>query len=117
MACLLFGGFTVLVKRNGLYMKERKDMCTLTRRAKNKVQFMNICQLAPHYSHIVDLFNVSNHDVNCNKFDISQIRSNTIVLDKADNWNELLFKEALLIKSHKPSLNTDLKALKELQLF
>ena len=52
----------------------------------------------PHYSHIMDLFNVNNHDVNCNRFDINQIRSNTIVLDKADNWNELLFKEALLIK-------------------
>ena len=35
--------------------------------------------------------------------------SNNIVIDKADNWNELLFKE--------PSLNTGLKALKELQLF
>ena len=41
----------------------------------------------------MDLFNVNNHDVNCKKFDINQIRSNTIVLDKADNWNELLFKE------------------------
>ena len=71
----------------------------------------------PHCSHLVDLFNVNNHDVNCNKFDINQIRSNTIVLDKADNWNELLFKEALLIKSHKPLLNTTLKASKELQLF
>ena len=71
----------------------------------------------PHYSHIVDLFNVNNHDVNCNKFDINQIRSNTIVLDKSDNWNELLFKEALLIKSHKPLLNTGLKASEELQLF
>ena len=73
----------------------------------------------PHYRNIVDLFNVNNHDVNCNKFDISQIRSNTIaiVLDKTDNWNELLFKEALLIKSHRPLLNTGLKASKELQLF
>ena len=71
----------------------------------------------PHFSHIVDLFNGNNHDVNCNKFDINEIRSNTIVLDKADNWNELLFKEALQIKSHKPSLNTGLRAPKELQLF
>ena len=71
----------------------------------------------PHYSHIVDLFNVNNHDVNCNKFDINQIRSNTIVLDKSDNWNELLFKEALLIKSHKPLLNTGLIASEQLQLF
>ena len=44
----------------------------------------------------MDLFNVNNHDVNCNKFDINQITSNTIILDEADNWNELLFKEALL---------------------
>ena len=71
----------------------------------------------PHYSHLVDLFNVNNHDVNCNKFDINQIRSNTIVPEEADNWNELLFKEALLIKSHKPSLNTGFKASKELQSF
>ena len=70
-----------------------------------------------HYCHIVDLFNVNNHDVNSSKLDTNQIRGNTIVLDKADNWNELLFKEALLIKSHKPSLNTGLKASKELQLF
>ena len=41
----------------------------------------------------MDLFNVNNDDVNCKKFDINQIRSNTIVLDKGDNWNELLFKE------------------------
>ena len=52
-----------------------------------------------------------------NNFDINQIRSNTIVLDKADNWTELLFKEVLLIKSLKSSLNTALKASKELQLF
>ena len=70
-----------------------------------------------HYRHIVDLFNVNNHDVKCNKFDTNQIRSNTIVLDKAGNWNELVFKETLLIKLLKPSLNTGLKPSKELQLF
>ena len=52
----------------------------------------------PYYSRIVDLFNLSDHDANCNKYDINQIRSKTVVLNKADNWNELLFKEALLIK-------------------
>ena len=65
----------------------------------------------------MDLFNVNNHDLNCNNFDINQIISNTIALEKADNWSKLLFKEALLIKSHKPSLNAGLKASKELQLF
>lgn len=50
----------------------------------------------PHYSHILDLFDVNYHGVN--KFNINQIRSNIIVLDKADDWNELLYKEALLIE-------------------
>ena len=56
------------------------------------------------------LFNANNHDIK--KYDINLIRNNTIVFDKADNWNELLIKEALLIKLHKPSLNTVLKASK-----
>ena len=55
---------------------------------------------------MLDMYIVDNHDVNCNKFNINQIRSDTLVLDNADNWNKLLFKEALLIKSHKLSLNT-----------
>ena len=59
-------------------------MHTPTRRATNKVQFMNICQLAP-ISHILDLFNVNMHDVNCNKFNINQNRTNSIFLDKADS--------------------------------
>ena len=65
----------------------------------------------------MDLFNVNNHDVNFNNFDINRIRTNTIVLHKADNWNTLLLKEALLIKSHEPLSNTGLKAWKELELF
>ena len=69
------------------------------------------------YSHIVDLFSVTSHDVNCKKFDINQIRGNTIAFDKVDNCNELLFKEALLINSHKLLLNTGSKASRELQLF
>ena len=55
---------------------------------------------------MLDTYIVDNHDVNRNKFNINQIRSDTLVLDNADNWNKLLFKEALLIKSHKLSLNT-----------
>ena len=55
---------------------------------------------------MLDMYIVDNHDVNCNKFNINQIRSDTLVLDNADNWSKLLFKEVLLIKSHKLSLNT-----------
>ena len=86
-------------------------MCTLTRRATKKSAIYEHLSTCPYYSHIVDLLNVNNHDIN-------QIRSNTIVLDKACGcWNELLFKEALQIKLHKPTLKTGLKASKELQLF
>ena len=46
-----------------------------------------------------------------------QLQYNTIVLDRCNNWNELLFKEALMIKRHCLTLNTGLRASKELQLF
>ena len=45
-----------------------------------------------------------------------KMEEHAIVLDKAGNQNALLFKEALLIKSHKPSLNTGFNASKDLQL-
>ena len=96
----------------------------------NKVQFAKIVNLSnkqkviyktlsvcTHYSHILDFFNVNNTDVNSYKFNINQIRSNNIVLEKVDNWKEFLFKETWLIKSHKPSINTVLKTLKELSCF
>ena len=85
-------------------MKEWKKMRILMRRITDKVRFINICQSYSYYSHMMNLFNISNHDVICNKFKINQIRSNTIVLDKADNWNKLLLKEALPIKAHKLQL-------------
>ena len=37
----------ILAERNRLYMKKQKNMGTLTKRARNKVQFMNTCQLSP----------------------------------------------------------------------
>ena len=71
----------------------------------------------PCYNHIIDMFNILDNNVNYKTFNISQIRDNTTILERADNWNILLFKEALMIKRHKPSLNCGLKASKELQLF
>ena len=90
-------------------------MRTLDKKSNEQSAIYEHLSTCSHYSLILDLFNVNNDDVD--KFNINQIRSNTILLDKAYNWNELLFKEALLIKSHKPSLKTGLKASKELQLF
>ena len=61
------------------------------------------------------MFSVLNNDGDILKFNISQINNNTTILDKAHNWNALLFKEMLMIKQH--SLNSALKATKDLQLF
>ena len=63
------------------------------------------------------MFSVLNNDGDILKFNISQINNNTTILDKAHNWNALLFKETLMIKQHKSSLNSALKATKDLQLF
>ena len=73
--------------------------------------------LCTHYSHIADLFKIDTNSFNSNQFNVSQIRDNTIILDRGNNWNVLLFKEALMIKKHGPSLNCGLKTSKELQLF
>ena len=70
-----------------------------------------------HYDHIWNLFNLNINDVHRRKFDVNQIRDNTIVLDRYNNWKELLFKEELMIKRHCPNLSTGLRASKELQLF
>ena len=51
-----------------------------------------------HYNRIIDLFNVENNPLNLNKFIICQIRNNTTVIDKANNWEILLFKEATWLK-------------------
>ena len=69
-----------------------------------------------HYDHKSDLFNLNINDVHRKKFDVYQIRDNTIVLDRCNNWHEL-FKEALMVKKHCPTLSTVSRASKELQLF
>ena len=48
---------------------------------------------------------------------IELVQNNTTIIDRHNNWNILLFKEALKIKELKPCLNSGLKASKELQLF
>ena len=73
--------------------------------------------LCTHYSHIADLFKIDTNTFNSNQFNVSQIRDDTIILDRGNNWNVLLFKEALMTEKHRPMLNCGLMASKELQLF
>ena len=62
--------------------------------------------LCTHYNIIAKLFKTDTSDFTSNQLTISQIRDNNINLGKGDNWNKLLFKELLMIKKHRPSLNT-----------
>ena len=54
-------------------------------------------------------------DLRSSRINLTQI--NTRIIDRHKNWNVLLFKEKSKIKETKPTLNTVLKASKELQLF
>ena len=89
----------------------------------NKAQFNEQSAIYEHlslctyYSHIADLFKIGTNSFNSNQFNISQIRDNTIILDRGNNQNVLLFKEALMIKKHRSTLNCGLMASKEFKLF
>ena len=62
-------------------------------------------------------FDMSPSNVNVHESHVNLIYNSIRVIDKKNNWNILLFKEALAIKKHLPSLNNGLKASKDLQLF
>ena len=46
-----------------------------------------------HYNHINDLFSIDNRDTYNQTFDICQARNHTIIIERSQNWNELLFNE------------------------
>ena len=48
---------------------------------------------------------------------VNLVQTNTRIIDRHKNGNVLLFKEGIKIKEIKSTLNTGLKASKELQLF
>ena len=51
------------------------------------------------------------------KLRINLVINNTKIIDRYENFNVLLFKEAMKINERKPTLNTGLKVSNELQLF
>ena len=70
----------------------------------------------------MDLLNINNNSVEREKFDrktfcVNAVKENTCIIDKARQWDILIFKEGLKIKEKCPTLNSGLKASKELKLF
>ena len=88
-------------------VKNHLDQCV-------EVQYLlNIISLGPAlFSNDSNIGNADNRNSR-----INLVIYNTNIIDCYNNFNILLFKEALKINERKPTLNTDLKASKELQLF
>ena len=61
--------------------------------------------------------NIIDYEFDLRSSRVNLVQMNTRIIDRHKNWNVLLFKEAIKIKEIKPTLNTGLKASKELQLF
>ena len=66
-----------------------------------------------HYNYLVYLCKLQNDT----RFNIQQIRDSKTVIDRAYNWNILLFKEAYMVRTHRPSLNCELKVISASKLF
>ena len=88
----------MLVKQIARYMRGQRN----TPASKgNKNEQSAVCEhlsLCTHYSYIAVLSKIDTNSFNSNQFHIFQIRDNTIILDRGNNWNVSLFKEAPMIK-------------------
>ena len=69
------------------------------------------------WKHITGLLCMESEPVDAHQLQINAVRNNIKVIGKSDNWQTLAFLETLAIKDRKPSLNSGLKAAKELNLF
>ena len=70
----------------------------------------------------MDHFKNNNDNAKPEKFDrktfsVNKVKENTCIIDKTRQWDILLFKEAMKIKEKCATLNSGLKASKELKLF
>ena len=73
-------------------------------------------------TYLVDLSKIINNSAERIKsdrktFSVNVVKENTCIIDKARQWEILIFKEPLKIKEKCPTLNSGLKASKELKLF
>ena len=85
-------------------------------------------QSCAHFQHMHEILTISDNLFDDNitenkvepsfqKFATEAIQRGVKVLDNDSNWNQLLYKEALWIERNHPTLNTGLKASRQLKLF
>ena len=86
-------------------------------------QYLIILQSVIFYQYTLNLHSFPwDGDVTLTNQDIlghirTKVTDNMRIISKSENWAELCFLESLNIKWKKPSLNTGIKATKELVLF
>ena len=76
---------------------------------------INSCE---QFQHVSKLLQLSTDEPNTEQFDLTSfLLNNSHVIDRAQHWSNLLFKEALAIRRKKPELNHGTKASRELSVF
>ena len=97
---------STLFKRSGEHGWQQKDSAVFGH--------FNDCN---GWHHITEMFGCMGKSVDQKEMQINNVRQNIKILHRSDNWLKLAFLESLAIKKHRPTLNTGVKACKELSLF
>ena len=107
-------------KRTELCLSKHKNMHSRTKKALY-INIFAIVIISNTYkiytTYIFTNENISSTTVINKEFFAQTVRDNTNIIDRDDNWNLLLYKEAYHIKRLTPFLNNGLKASRELRLF
>ena len=83
----------------------------------NCEHFQHVHQMLTINSNIFEDQIPDNIEPSIREFSIQSVRENTKILESDNNWNRLLYKEALCIERNNPTLNTGVAASRKLQLF
>ena len=76
---------------------------------------INTCE---HFKYLTNLLQLNTDEPNTEQFDMTSfLLNNSYIIDRAQHWSNLLFKEALAIRRQKPELNHGTKAFRELAVF
>ena len=93
----------MLVKQITLYMRGQINTSTPRVTRMSKTQFMNIWRYVPITATLHIYSRLTPTALTATQFNVLQIRDNSIILDRGNNWNVLLFKESIMIKKHRPT--------------
>ena len=81
----------------------------------NKSEIYKHINSCKQFQHVTKLLQISTDEPNTEQFDLTSfLLNNSHIIDRAQHWSNLLFKEALTIRRQKPELNHGTRASREL---